>query len=87
MHLVTNHLHKIGHKAVQSETDAEKQQAEIMKERIFEYNQKTPVPLSKTMFHPIHTIWFSTSSGKVGKKERTENYHHLSGRDRRACVV
>ena len=56
-------------KPFKAETDAEKQQAEIMKERIFEYNQKTlPFRLSKTMFHPIHTIWFSTSSGKVGKK-------------------
>ena len=47
-------------------SDAEKQQAAIVKERIQEYNQQTlPFRLSKTMYHPISTVWYSTSSGTI----------------------
>lgn len=53
-------------KPFKAETDVEKQQAAIIKERIQEYNQKTlPFRLSKTMYHPLHTRSFSFTSGKV----------------------
>jgi len=56
-------------KPFKAETEREKQQAAIMKERIMEYNQRTlPFRLSKTMYHPISTVWFSSSSGTVGTK-------------------
>lgn len=52
-------------KPFKAETDIEKQQAAIVKERIQEYNQKTlPFRLSKTMHHAIYTISYSFSSGK-----------------------
>ena len=54
------------------EDERDKQQMAIIKERILEYNQKTlPFRLAKTMHHPIATVWFSSSSGRIdidGKK-------------------
>lgn len=59
-------------KPFKAETDIEKQQAAIVKERIQEYNQTTlPFRLSKTMYHAIYAISYSFSSGKTlssGKK-------------------
>jgi hypothetical protein len=55
-----------------AETEAQIQQAAIIKQNIQEYNQKTlPFRLSKTMHHPLQTISFSFTSGKIipnGKK-------------------
>jgi hypothetical protein len=59
-------------KPFKAETEREIQQAAIMKQNILEYNQKTlPFRLSKTMHHPLATISFSVTSGKIitnGKK-------------------
>lgn len=47
-------------------TDKEKQQADIIKTRILEYNQKTlQFRLSKTMHHALHTKSFSFTSGRI----------------------
>jgi hypothetical protein len=55
-----------------AETELQIQQAAIIKQNIQEYNQKTlPFRLSKTMHHPLQTIMFSFTSGKIipkGKK-------------------
>ena len=54
-------------KPFKAESDAEKQQMAIIKERILEYNQKTlPFRLSKTMYHPIYTVSFRSSTGSIG---------------------
>ena len=53
-------------KPFKAESDVEKQQAAIIKDRIQEYNQRTlPFRLSKTMHHAIYTIGYSFSSGKI----------------------
>ena len=54
-------------KPFKAETDAEKQQMAIIKERVLEYNQKTlPFRLSKTMYHPIYSVSFRSSTGSIG---------------------
>ena len=56
-------------------TDAQVQQAAIMKERIYEYNQKTlQFRLSKMMHHPIATVWFSSKLGKADIKGKKGEY-------------
>lgn len=59
-------------KPFKANTATEVQQAAIMKKSILNYNQQTlPFRLSKTMHHPLATISFSSSQGKIyreGKK-------------------